>query len=70
MHMRTSLTPCDKCKEEYKDYVLIVEADENSQPTGRWFAIKKEIVNVPNDGVMLMHIDEFSSVVDKMKRGE
>lgn len=69
-HMCTSLKPCDKCKEEYKDYVLIVEAEEDSQPTGRWFAIKKEIVNVPNDGVMLMHIDEFSSVIDNMKGGE
>lgn len=70
MHMCTSLEPCDKCKEKYKDYVLVVEAGENSQPTGRWFAIKKEYVNVPNDGVVLAHIEYFSSIVNNMKGGE
>lgn len=40
-----SVEPCDKCKEKYKDYCLVVEKDNNeSSPTGRWFAIKKEAV--------------------------
>lgn len=71
-HMCTSLEPCDKCKEKYKDYVLIVEVGsrENETPTGRYFAIKKELVNVPNKGIMLMHTEEFSSIVDNIKGGK
>lgn len=38
----TSLEPCDKCKEKYKGYLLLVEIKEDkSGPTGRWSAIPK-----------------------------
>lgn len=40
-----SVEPCDKCKEKFKDYCLVVEKDNSeSSPTGRWFAVKKEAV--------------------------
>lgn len=41
-----SVEPCDKCKEKYKDYCLILEKESrDSNPTGRWFAIKKQAVS-------------------------
>lgn len=56
MHLCTSVEPCAACKEKFKDAVLILEArpDERDklQPTGRWVAVKKEAVNVPNKGIM------------------
>lgn len=55
MHMCTSLEPCPACKEKYKDFVLLVEAEpdkkDKPQPTGRWAAIKKECITVPNHGI-------------------
>ncbi len=55
MHLCTSLEPCAACKEKFKDAVILVEArrDERDkpQPTGRWVAIKKECVTVPNNGI-------------------
>ena len=56
MHLCTSVEPCAACKEKFKDAVLILEArhDERNklQPTGRWVAVKKEAVNVPNKGIV------------------
>lgn len=55
MHLCTSLNPCPACKEKFKDAVLLVEAKPDGrnkpQPTGRWVAVKKEFVTVPNNGV-------------------
>lgn len=43
-------------KKKFKDAVLILEArpDEHDklQPTGRWVAVKKDAVNVPNKGIV------------------
>lgn len=53
-HMCTSIEPCAECKAKYKDYVLLVEAETlngKPNPTGRWLAIKKEYVTVPNKGI-------------------
>lgn len=66
MHMCVSVEPCKKCKEKYKDYVLLVEAknDEKGkpQPTGRWLAIKKECVTVPNNGVCFTDVTTFNQL--------
>lgn len=55
MHLCTSLEPCAACKEKFKDAVILVEArrDERDkpQPTGRWVAVKKECVTLPNNGI-------------------
>lgn len=55
MHLCTSLEPCPSCKLKFKNSVLLVEArqDERNkpQPTGRWVAIAKEAVSIPNNGV-------------------
>lgn len=41
-----SLDPCDKCKQKYNGYLLVVEMKEDkSDPTGRWTAIPKEAVD-------------------------
>lgn len=66
-HMCISVEPCPKCKEKYKDYVLLVEMNEDAggkhQPTGRWLAIKKECVIVPNDGVCYVDTYTFNLLV-------
>lgn len=55
MRLCTNLEPCSACKEKFKDSVLILEACPDKrgkpQPTGRWVAIKKECVMVPNNGI-------------------
>lgn len=66
--MCNSVEPCDKCKEKYKDYVLIVEKpDGKSNPTGRWFAIRKEVLNPAyrNSPVAFMLPDDFQHILDE-----
>lgn len=69
MHLCTSIEPCEKCREKYKDYVLLVEATQNTndkpQPTGRWLAIKKECVVVPNNGICLIDKQTFNQLTQK-----
>lgn len=72
-HICTSVAPCEKCAEKYKDYVLMVEADLDSKgkpnPTGRWFAIKKEAIieEYRNTPVAYMRSDEFQEMLDNIK---
>lgn len=40
----TSLEPCDACKLKFEHASLIIEADLDSNPTGRWLAIPKESI--------------------------
>lgn len=65
-----SIEPCDACKEKYKDYCLVVEKDrdEHANPTGRWFAIKKDqVVDEMRDfPVLFMDIPTFNSIVNKI----
>ncbi len=65
-HMCTSLEPCDECKEKFKDTVLVIEArrDERDKPipTGRWVAIKKECVTVPNNGIMFADTETMNQL--------
>lgn len=67
MHLCTSVEPCASCKEKFKDAVLILEArpDERDklQPTGRWVAVKKEAVNVPdNKGIVFTDTETMNKL--------
>ena len=72
----SSVTPCDKCKEKYKDYVLMVEAKssdpKNPQPSGRWFALKKEVLNpvYRNSPVAFMLEQDFNQVLNDFNKEE
>ena len=50
----SSVTPCDKCKEKYKDYVLMVEAKssdpKNPQPRYQDFTVPIEKRIAPRKG--------------------
>lgn len=67
MRMCTSLEPCDECKEKFKGAVLVVEArrDEHNKPipTGRWVAIKKECVTVPNNGIVYTDTETMNQLL-------
>lgn len=67
----SSVTPCEKCAEKYKDYVLIVEMPdcENSTPTGRWFALKKDILKSEfrKSPVAFMLDYEFQQILNSME---
>lgn len=71
MHLCTSIEPCAKCKEKFKNAVLLVEArygvngTGKPTPTGRWVAVKKECVNIPNNGVCFTD----SETMDKLLCG-
>lgn len=66
MHLCTSLEPCPTCKEKFKDAVILIEAklDEHDkpQPTGRWVAVKKESVTVPNNGIMFTDTETMNKL--------
>lgn len=66
-----SIEPCDKCKEKYKDYCLVVEKDrdESAVPTGRWFAINKnQVVEEMRDyPVMFMDIPTFNMICKQVE---
>ena len=72
----SSVTPCDKCKEKYKDYVLMVEAKssdpKNPQPSGRWFALKKKVLNPAyrNSPVAFMLEQDFNHVLNDFNKEE
>jgi len=69
--MVTSLEPCDKCKEKYKDMQLVLEAKPDSDPTksahptGRWFAIKMEAVSEEyrQHKLVMMDIPSFTQTL-------
>ena len=69
-----SIEPCDKCKEKYKDYVLMFEAKssdpKNPKPTGRWFALKKEVLNPAyrNSPVAFMLEQDFNQVLNDFNK--
>ena len=71
-HMCTSFEPCPKCKEKYKNYIFLVEAIQNesgkSAPTGRWVAIRKELVTIPNNGVCFITPTTFKQLQEKNKQ--
>ena len=65
----TSVEPCDKCKEKYNDYLLIVEKpSEEEDPTGRWFAIKKGAVPAAyaKSRVAFMLSEDFENIVSQV----
>ena len=72
----TSVKPCKKCAEKYKDYVLMVEAKssdpKNPQLTGRWFALKKEVLNPAyrNSPVAFMLEQDFNQVLNQFNKGD
>ena len=72
----TSVAPCDKCAEKYKDYALIVEAKSEDlkkpEPTGRWFAIPKDAINPAyrNSPVAFMVEEDFQHVLNDFNKGE
>lgn len=62
-----SIEPCDKCKEKYKDYCLILEKESrDSEPTGRWFAIKKQAVSPEyrDFPILFMDSESFNSILN------
>lgn len=70
MHMCTSIEPCKECKEKYKNHVLLVEVQEENGkpiPTGRWLAIKKEYVTVPNKGICYITPETYSELTSKIQ---
>lgn len=69
----TSLEPCDKCKEKYKDYVLGVEKERDSDtPTGRWMAIRKEAIveEMREYPVVFMDIQTFNQIHHQLTGGD
>lgn len=61
-----SLEPCDKCKEKWKNHLLVVEVfNESRNPTGRWFAINKSVVSdaYKNTPVALSLEDDFNEMI-------
>lgn len=68
-HMCTSLEPCPSCKEKYKDFVLLIEVEpinrNKPQPTGRWGAIKKEYVAVPNKGICYIDTSTYNQLLQE-----
>ena len=69
-----SLEPCDNCKEKYKDYVLAVEKerDESAVPTGRWMAIRKQVIveEMRNYPVVFMDVQTFNQIHRQLCGGE
>lgn len=68
-----SIEPCDKCKEKYKDYVLVVEKPSPEEnPTGRWFAIKKEAMaqDYRRFPIVFMLSTEFDQFIQGAQREE
>lgn len=79
MHMCTSIEPCKECREKYKDYVLLVEVEDEEHtawgsikkkptPTGRWLAIKKGLVNIQNNGVCYIRPDDYKGLVNRAQQ--
>lgn len=79
MHMCTSVEPCKECREKYKDYVLLVEVEGEERtawgsikkkptPTGRWLAIKKEVVNIKNNGVCYIRPYDYKELVNRVQQ--
>ena len=70
MHLCTSIEPCPECKAKFNGYVLLIEATQDNkgkpQPTGRWFAVKKEHVKVPNNGICFIEQSIYSQLVQKV----
>ena len=70
-----SIEPCDTCKEKYLDeYVLIVEAEEaeTPHPTGRWFALRKTLLNEEfrDKPVAFMESTLFSQIIMEVRHDE
>ena len=66
-----SLEPCDKCKEKYKDYVLVVEKPSVEEaPTGRWVAIKKEALpeDYRNTSIAFMLSEDFNLIINQFSQ--
>ena len=72
----TSVEPCDSCKEKYKDYVLMVEAKSGDpkkpEPTGRWFALKKEALHPDyrRSPVAFMLEQDFNQILNQFNKEE
>ncbi len=63
-----SIEPCDKCKEKFKGYTLLVEKpSEDENPTGRWVAVKKEAITPEfrEYPIMFMLPDEFENLINQ-----
>jgi len=70
-YMCNSVEPCDKCKEKYKDYVLVVEKPSPEEnPTGRWFAVKKEAMaqDYRKFPIVFMLSTEFSQIINQAQK--
>lgn len=74
MCLCTSVEPCPECKEKFKDCVLILEARYGAngsgkpQPTGRWIAIKKECVTIPNKGICFTDTETMDSLLQQTEK--
>ena len=70
----SSVKPCEKCTEKYKDYVLMVEAKsgdpKNPEPTGRWFALKKEALHPAyrKSPVAFMLEQDFNQILNNFNK--
>lgn len=69
-HMCMSLEPCDECKRRFEGNVIVLEADKRTKPTGRWMLIKKEEIEVPNDGIVYCYENEFEGIIERMEMEE
>ena len=68
-----SIEPCDKCKEKYKDHLLVVEVfNESKSPTGRWVAIDKSVVSdiFKDTPVALSLEQDFNEIISGGERHE
>ena len=66
----TDIEPCDDCKEKYKDYQLVLEKpSQTEQPTGRWFAVKKECISEEyrDSPIAFMLSSEFQQIMNNHK---
>ena len=64
-----SIEPCDECKEKYADYTLLVEVSSAKgspiKPTGRWCAVKKELLNVPPTPVAYVDPETMDDIISR-----
>lgn len=68
-----TLEPCDDCKKKFEGYVLIVEKpSEKEDPTGRWFAVKKEALQEEfrSSPIAFMFPDHFEAIIKQYKELE
>lgn len=64
------LEPCSDCAKKFKDYVLMVEKPKDSDPTGRWAAVRKRVLlpEFRDSPVAFMLPEDFETLISKANK--